>query len=97
MAGDAYEVLLTSTARKDLDKRLRKSPAKKDKVAKAVKRMREFGPTYPSFNTHQEKRTSRADDPTYISYVEHNTHGAWRMYWKYAQDKIVVLYIGPHP
>lgn len=68
------------------------------KAQKAIRMMREAGPTYPSFCTHQMQHLKGPGDvPIWNSYVENKTPQAWRMYWVRRDDGAVqIVSIGPH-
>lgn len=68
------------------------------KAKKAIRMMREAGPAYPSFCTHQMNDLKGPGDETiWNSYVENNTSQAWRMYWIRRPDgAIQIVSIGPH-
>jgi hypothetical protein len=68
------------------------------KAKKAIRMMREVGPAYPSFNTHQMDTLKGPGDATiWNSYVENITSQAWRMYWVRCDDgSIQIVSIGPH-
>lgn len=68
------------------------------KVRKAIKNMREIGPSYPGFHTHKMKTlTDEAGRPLWNSYLENKTPSAWRMYWVYRDDgEIHITSVGPH-
>ena len=72
--------------------------AKFKKVKKAIKNMRDVGPSYPGFHTHAMKHLAAHDGrKIWNSYIESRTPSAWRMYWIYDDDGgIYVLSIGPH-
>ena len=89
-----FIVKITPSANKDASKALKKNPAKKHKVNKAIGRMKTHGPNYPSFRTH--KMQSSDEPPTFISYIENHTPSAWRIYWPYWGEEIHITYIGPH-
>lgn len=68
------------------------------KVKRAIRMMREVGPTYPSFCTHHMDYLKGPEGATiWNSYVENKTSQAWRMYWMRCGDgSIQVISIGPH-
>ncbi len=68
------------------------------KAKKAIRMMREVGPAYPSFCTHQMNDLKGPGGVTiWNSYVENNTSQAWRMYWtRQADGSIQIVSIGPH-
>ena len=68
------------------------------KVKKAIRMMRDVGPTYPSFCTHQMQYLKGPNGVTiWNSYIENRTPQAWRMYWVRCDDgAIQIVSIGPH-
>jgi hypothetical protein len=72
------------------------------KVRKAL-RFLETNPRHPGLHSHQyESFPVDRDVKVWDSYVENNTPGAWRIFWRYGPDEpgqpvITVLHIGPHP
>jgi hypothetical protein len=78
--------------------------AKLRKVRKALKYL-ENNPRHPGLHSHPyESFPVDRDVKVWDSYVENNTPGAWRIFWRYGPDEpdgnqpvITVLYIGPHP
>ena len=67
------------------------------KAKKAIKNMRDDGPHYPAFETHQMKiLKGPGDRPIWNSYVENHTSGAWRMYWVWKESTVYIVSIGPH-
>jgi len=67
------------------------------KAKKAVKNMREVGPHYSAFETHQMNHLKGPGGLTiWNSYVENHTSNAWRMYWVWRGSTVYVVSIGPH-
>lgn len=68
------------------------------KIRKALKLLREHGPTYPGLNTHSMNVFRGPGGETiWNSYVENGTPNAWRIFWLYGgPDEIFVLSVGPH-
>ena len=68
------------------------------KAKRAIRVMREVGPSHPSFCTHQmENLKGPGDAQIWNSYVENKTPQAWRMYWVRCDDgSIQIVSIGPH-
>jgi hypothetical protein len=68
------------------------------KAKKAIRMMREIGPSYPSFCTHQMENLKGPGGLTiWNSYVENKTPQAWRMYWVRCDDgSIQIVSIGRH-
>ncbi|WP_018297293.1 hypothetical protein [Corynebacterium lubricantis] len=97
MAERKYTFKIAISAQADLKKAIKKNPAKRIKLRKAQRLLEEHGPTYPSFNTHIFQGKKAGDENIYISYIENNTPGAWRIHWSWwGESTIVALYIGPH-
>ena len=68
-----------------------------EKVKRAIKVMREVGPSYPAFESHRMKHLAGPGRrPIWNSYIENRTPGAWRMYWVYGEDEVYILSVGPH-
>ncbi len=68
-----------------------------EKVRKAIKMMREVGPSHPGFCTHKMKNLpGPGGRPIWNSYVENRSSNAWRMYWIWDESEIYILSIGPH-
>ncbi|OFR92566.1 hypothetical protein HMPREF3011_08915 [Corynebacterium sp. HMSC074C04] len=98
MADKQYRFQIAVSAQRQYDKAIKKRPEKREKVRKAVKLMETYGPSYPSFRTHMLEGVKAESEPIYISYIENNTPSAWRIHWSWWGDnKIVALYVGPHP
>ena len=63
----------------------------------------ERDPRHPGLHSHQyESFPVDKNVKVWDSYVENNTPGAWRIFWRYGpnepdQPVITVLAIGPHP
>lgn len=95
---DPFVITITPSAQKALNKELRKNESKRVKVRKALELLSDPGPSYPSLQTHTLRgRTGSSGETLHISYVEHGTPSAWRIYWAYASaGEISVIYIGPH-
>ncbi|BBZ48584.1 hypothetical protein H7H82_03940 [Mycobacterium heidelbergense] len=68
------------------------------KAQRAIRIMRQAGPSYPSFCTHQMEHLPGPGGATiWNSYVENKTPQAWRMYWVRCDDgSIQIVSIGPH-
>ena len=74
--------------------------AKQKKVQKALRQLRDFGPSYPALRTHlMQSIRGNNGEPVYQSYVENDTPSAWRIWWQYSEsaDQIQIVMIGPHP
>ncbi|MGB3352694.1 MAG: hypothetical protein WBB00_07960 [Mycobacterium sp.] len=68
------------------------------KVRKAIRFMREVGPSHPGFETHAMSNLKGPEGrQIWNSYIENHTPGAWRMYWIYGTDgEVYVTSVGPH-
>jgi hypothetical protein len=67
------------------------------KVKKAIKNLRNVGPSYRGFHTPAMKHLPAHDGrKIWNSYIESRTPSARRMYWIYDDGGIYVLSIGPH-
>jgi hypothetical protein len=87
-------------------KQLESDPALAAKLKKVRKALRHLqaDPRHPGLHSHQyESFPVDRNVKVWDSYVENNTPGAWRIFWRYGPDEpdrqrvITVLYIGPHP
>ena len=81
----------------------RAQAARLKKVRKALRYL-ESNPRRPGLHSHQyESFPVDREVTVWDAYVENNTPGAWRIFWRYGPDEqdgqsvITVLYIGPHP
>lgn len=73
--------------------------AKLKKVRKALGFL-ETNPKHPGLNSHKYTSVKSSDGAdVWDSYVENNTPGAWRIFWRYGPGEgvITILTIGPHP
>ena len=73
---------------------------KNGEVRKALRRLRDVGPSYPGLNSHEYlSLKGPGGEDVWESYVENRTPGAWRIWWIYGPDgdEIVTVSIGPHP
>jgi len=73
--------------------------AKNKKVRKALRQLRDAGPSYPALNSHKyNSLTGPAGEDVWESYVENRTPGASRIWWIYGPhaDGIIIT-VGPHP
>lgn len=83
---------------KDLERPMYAGKLKK--VRKALRLLREVGPSHPGLHTH--KYTSMVGprgEEVWESYIENRTPGAWRLFWVYGPkaDEITIVTLGPHP
>lgn len=75
-----------------------KYQAKKKKVERALRALRDIGPRHPPLNSHKLKGiTGPWKRDLWDSYVENGTPAAWRIYWVFGNDDdLFIVYIGPH-
>lgn len=102
MSAPPYLLRYAEEAAKVIDKLRSKKQyeAKLKKVKKAIRFLRDNGPTHPGLNSHQYKTfTGPNGEQVWQSYVENHTPGAWRIWWMYGPkpDTITILFIGEHP
>ena len=69
-----------------------------EKFKKAVKLLKQVGPSHPGLHTHKmDTWRGPGGEPVWNSYVENGTPSAWRMYWIFdGPDRIQILSVGPH-
>lgn len=102
MSAPPFVLLYTPTAQGVIED-LESSNATKvkcKKVKKALKFLKEMGPSYPGLNCHKySSMTGPEGEEVWEVYVENNTPTAWRIWWIYgpSSDTITVVDIGPHP
>jgi hypothetical protein len=73
---------------------------KNGKVRKALRQLRDFGPSYPSLNSHKyQSLQGPGGEELWESYVENHTTRAWRIWWIYGphSSEITIVSVGPHP
>jgi hypothetical protein len=82
----------------DLDGR--KYADKRKKIIKALRLLRNIGPSHPGLESHKyhSLRGPNGED-VWESYVENRTPSAWRIWWVYGpgSDTLTIVTIGPHP
>ena len=97
---------------KDLKNGDANATAKLEKVNQALGNL-ERNPRHPGLNSYEYQNFKGGPPGVKIwhSYVENNTPGAWRIFWRYGPDEtrkgpkgmdvrvpvITILRIGPHP
>jgi len=70
------------------------------KVRKALRLLREAGPSYPGLQSHRYQSIKGPNgEEVWESYAENRTPSAWRIWWSYGpdEDMITIVAIGPHP
>ena len=88
----AFDAVLAAVKRDD--------PVKYQKILKTVRLLRDYGPSYPSLQTHKyQSLTGPRSEPVWEVYVENRVPGAWRLWWVYGpdEDTITLVMVGPHP
>jgi len=79
----------------DLDK-----PAYAAKLKKALRLLRDVGPSHPGLNSHKYRSlTGPGGEDVWESSVENKTPAAWRIWWLYGPepDTLLIVTLGPHP
>ena len=76
------------------------NPARAKKIAKTIKHL-ETNPTdHPGLHSHRYDSLDDAfGEKVWESYVENDTHGAWRIWWYFGPNEgdLTVVDLGPHP
>lgn len=70
------------------------------KAKKALRLLRDGGPSHPGLNSHRYQSMSGPNgEDVWESSVENKTPGAWRIWWLYgpAPDTLTIITLGPHP
>ena len=70
------------------------------KARKALRLLRDIGPSHPGLNSHKYQSLSGPNgEDVWESYVESKTPGAWRIWWQYGPDPdtVTIITLGPHP
>lgn len=73
---------------------------KTKKVQKALRLLRDVGPSHPGLESHKyHSLTGPNGEDVWESYVENRTPPAWRIWWVYGPnpDTLTITTIGPHP
>lgn len=73
---------------------------KRKKVEKALRLLREIGPSHPGLQSHKyHSVTGPNGEDLWESYVENHASSAWRIWWVYGPpaDTLTIVTIGPHP
>jgi hypothetical protein len=101
MSAPPFILLYTDEARTIMDDLLtRPRDVKTKKVNKALRQLRDAGPSYPGLESHKyQSLTGPNGEDVWESYVENRTPSAWRIWWVYGggADSITIVTIGPHP
>jgi hypothetical protein len=82
----------------DLDGR--KYAEKRKKIRKALRLLRDIGPTHPGLESHKYHSMKGPNgEDVWESYVDNRTPSAWRIWWVYGPgaDTLTIVTIGPHP
>lgn len=102
MSAPPFTLLYTREAEQVIDElRSRKQYTDKlKKVRKALRLLKDPGPSYPGLHSHQYQSVpGPGGEPLWESYVENKTPSAWRIWWIYGPDadQLTIVTIGPHP
>ena len=102
MSAPPFELLYTDEAEEVLNDLAAKAQYanKLKKVRKALRLLRDPGPSYPGLQSHLYQSLKGPNgEPVWESYVENNAPSAWRIWWIYGPeaDQITIIIIGPHP
>lgn len=101
MSAPPFQVLFTREAEAVLDAMDKPAHrAKNAKIRKALRLLRDVGPSHPGLNSHKYHSLSGPNgEDVWESYVENRTPGAWRIWWVYgpSADTITIVTVGPHP
>lgn len=94
-----YTVVLTDQAKKTVAHLKKRDVKRAQRVARALKKLRDPGPQYPGLKTHKIESIKGPYGETWESYVENNTPSAWRVFWCYGpRDRTITVFsICPHP
>lgn len=96
-----FELLFTREAQIVLEALDKPSYRTKNaKVRKALRLLRDVGPSHPGLNSHKyHSLTGPNGEDVWESSVENRTPGAWRIWWVYGPgpDTITIVTVGPHP
>lgn len=93
-----FHVVLTDEATAELKRLKKRDIVRARKVASALKKLREHGPSYPSLNSHKIDSIAGPYGETWESYIENHTPRAWRIFWNYGPStgRITVFLIREH-
>ena len=98
-----FELVVTASARKDLDK-LEAAP-RHEGLVKQIKKSLAYlqnNPKHPSLQTHPYSSIENPLNPkekVFEAYAQNNTPGAYRIFWCYGPKKgqMTIIAITPHP
>lgn len=101
MSAPPFTLLYTVEAQAIMDDLLtRPRDVKTKKVKKALRLLRDVGPSHPGLESHKyHSLTGPNGEDVWESYVENRTPSAWRIWWVYGPgaDTLTIATIGPHP
>lgn len=101
MSAPPFTLLFTREAQEVLEALAKPAHRTKNaKVRKAMRLLRDVGPSHPGLNSHKyHSLTGPNGEEVWESYVENRTPVAWRIWWIYgpALDTITLVTVGPHP
>lgn len=69
------------------------------KAKKALRLLRDVGPSHPRLDSHKYQSLSGpGGEDVWEYYVENKTSRAWRIWWQYgpAPDTTTIITLGPH-
>ncbi|PQM49851.1 hypothetical protein C5U48_23390 [Mycolicibacter virginiensis] len=101
MSAPPFTLLYTDEAQAIMDELLTRPPdVKTKKVKKALRLLRDIGPSHPGLESHKyHSLTGPNGEEVWESYVENRTPSAGRIWWVYGPgaDTLTIATIGPHP
>lgn len=100
MSAPPFHLLVTPEFSRVLDRIARDDQVKHRKILKAIRLLRDYGPSYPGLNAHKYVSLSGPNgEDLWEVYVENKTPSAWRLWWCYGPqaDVITLVSVGPHP
>ncbi|MBE5493140.1 hypothetical protein E3G44_000604 [Mycobacteroides abscessus] len=101
MSAPPFTLLYTDEAQAVMDDLLaRPRDVKTKKVKKALRLLRDVGPSHPGLESHKYHSLKGPNgEDVWESYVENHTPSAWRIWWVYGPDTdmLTITTVGPHP
>jgi hypothetical protein len=101
MSAPPFTLLYTDEAQAVMnDLQTRPRDVKTKKVKKALRLLRDVGPSHRGLESHKyHSLTGPNGEDVWESYVENRTPSAWRIWWVYGPDAdtLTITTIGPHP
>ncbi len=96
-----FKIFLTDEFREQL-KKIKNNPSQSGlefQIKAAITKLA-HSPKYKGLNSHKyDSLTEKYNCEVWESYVQNNTLGAWRIFWRYGKEKdmITLLLVTPHP